>query len=264
MNKLMDDADKRERELKELRKFINAQIKKMPEGTLRICSGNNRTQYYYRASPSAGNGVYIPGKNKALAEKLAQKDYYGRLLASLEQEMRAIEMFKMAMPAKMVEFVHEDMSEKRRALINPLFESDEEYVANWLKQEYVRKDIPAGYPVFFTEKGERVRSKSEVIIAGALERAGVPYRYEAPVYLEGMGRVHPDFTALNVRLRKEFFWEHQGMMDDPGYANDAVRKVSAYTYNGYFPGDNLIITSETAETPLNTQDINAIIRHFLI
>ena len=69
---------------------------------------------------------------------------------------------------------------------------------------------------------ERVRSKSEVIIADTLARHGVPYRYEYPLKLKS-GRdgafrtIHPDFLCLNVRTRAEFYWEHFGLMDDPDY-----------------------------------------------
>jgi len=69
-------------------------------------------------------------------------------------------------------------------------------------------------PELYTAKGERVRSKSEIIIADSLMRAGVPYRYEFPIILNGYGKIYPDFTVLNVGLRKELYWEHLGMMDD--------------------------------------------------
>ncbi len=31
-------------------------------------------------------------------------------------------------------------------------------------------------------------------------------------------------------------------MDDPKYAEKAVRKINSYIANGYFPGDNLIVS----------------------
>ena len=69
--------------------------------------------------------------------------------------------------------------------------------------------------MFYTSKGERVRSKSEVIIADVLNREGVPYRYEYPIYIKGIGKIYPDFTVLNIGIRKEMIWDHFGMMDDP-------------------------------------------------
>jgi hypothetical protein len=110
-----------------------------------------------------------------------------------------------------------------------------------------------------TDRGERVRSKSELIIANLLSKEGIPYKYECPLRLKGFGTVHPDFTALRRKARKEIYWEHLGMMDDPEYAEKAVRKISAYGANGFFPGDRLILTAETKSTPLNVRLIRDLI-----
>lgn len=117
---------------------------------------------------------------------------------------------------------------------------------------------------FLTDHGEQVRSKSELIIANMLAKENIPYRYEYPVQLKGMGVVYPDFTVLNVRLRKELIWEHMGMADDPDYVEKAIRKIAAYNMNGYFEGDQIIFTYETRNTPIHIRQIREIIHHFLL
>ena len=109
-----------------------------------------------------------------------------------------------------------------------------------------------------------VCSKSEVIIADTLARFGVPYRYEQELYLKGLGSVHPDFNCLNTRTRSEFLWEHEGMMDDPGYASTSIQREDAYIENDYYPGVNLIITRETLDHPLDTHQIESLIQRFLL
>ena len=116
---------------------------------------------------------------------------------------------------------------------------------------------------YYTDKGERVRSKSEILIANALNRNHIPYRYECPLYLAGYGTIHPDFTVLNVRLRKEMYWEHLGMMDEPEYIEDALNRISLYEKNHYFPGDRLILTHETLRHPLNSKNIENMIFQYL-
>ena len=109
--------------------------------------------------------------------------------------------------------------------------------------------------------GERVRSKSEVIIADALERSGIPYKYECPRELsDGGQRVYPDFTCLNLRTRKEVLWEHLGMMDNPEYASMAVKKFSSYLKNGFVLGVNLIVSMECSDKPLNQTEVRKIIQ----
>ena len=104
--------------------------------------------------------------------------------------------------------------------------------------------------VFETTNGEKVRSKAEWMIAEKLTKNGIPYQYEFPVTLRGYGVVRPDFRCFHVRKRKVILWEHQGRMDDGEYANAAIRKVNAYEESGFFAGENLILTSETATSPL--------------
>lgn len=97
-----------------------------------------------------------------------------------------------------------------------------------------------------------------------MNKEGVPYRYEFPIHLNGIGKVYPDFTVLNKRERKEMHWEHLGMMDDPDYAEKAVRKIEMYQNNGFFPGDKLILTYETKMNPINPQTVMLIIQRYLL
>ena len=113
-------------------------------------------------------------------------------------------------------------------------------------------------------KGERVRSKSEKIIADALEREDIPYRYEYPVCLSGDLYIYPDFMVLNKRTRKEYFLEHFGMMDNPEYAEKMIRKIEEFEKNGIFPGEKLLMTFETRNRPLNTTVFEKIIQEFFL
>ena len=100
-----------------------------------------------------------------------------------------------------------------------------------------------------------MRSKSEKILADYFFRNNIPYKYEKPLILKGYGTVYPDFTLFSPRLRKEIYWEHEGRMDDPVYARNAVKIIYSYEQNGIFEGERLILTYETEETVMNTRDI---------
>ena len=116
---------------------------------------------------------------------------------------------------------------------------------------------------YYTIKGERVRSKSEKIIADELFRKGIPYKYECPLYLKGMGTIYPDFTFLSKKTGDEVYWEHFGMMDSPDYARKAVHKIETYENNGIFPGERLIITYETEKSVLGTEKIARMVDRYL-
>ncbi len=234
-----------------------------PEGCLRICNKGNKTHYYMRTDPKDYNGVYIKNKDFKIAQKLAQKDYDKKVLSHIEKELSAINKYLLYCPGIYAEEIYEHLNAERKQLIRPILQTEEDYVREWESIQFKGKDFDESAPKLYTAKGERVRSKSEVIIADALNREGIPYRYEYPVSLKQWGNVYPDFTVLNVRKRKEIYWEHLGMMGDAEYVDYALKKLNAYEENGIFAGDNLIVTYETKDIPVNQKTVNRMIERYL-
>lgn len=208
------------------------------------------------------NGEYISKKRQSLIRELAQKNYYLKKISSLQDELKLINSLLECI--KTASDVNDNIvSPSRKELIETVTLSDIEYVSRWLEVEYKHKVFFEDVPELFTAKGERVRSKSEVIIADTLTRLNVPYRYEFPVALKNVV-VHPDFFCLNVRTREEFLWEHFGMMSDVEYSEAAVEKLMLYQSCGIFPGANLLISMETQTKPVSTKQIERIVNKFLI
>ena len=252
---------------KTLEKMIgkaNRSLKKAPAGTLRISHTKGRAQYYHRESPSDRNGKYIPKKDTRMIRALAQKDYDKKIITLARQEQKAINAYQKQCPAIKAEELYESLSESRKQLVTPITETDEMFRQNWESVEYEGKIFDDESTEYVTDKGEKVRSKSEVLIANLLAKEMVPYRYECPLFLKGFGTVHPDFTVLNPRLRKEFYWEHFGMMDDADYVERAIRKLAAYMANGIYPGERLILTFESSLVPLNLLQVRELVKHYFL
>lgn len=55
-----------------------------------------------------------------------------------------------------------------------------------------------------------------------------------------------------------------GMMENPEYAAKAMNKLNIYARNGYSVGENLIITMEGQSQPLNTRNLETVIRQNLM
>lgn len=144
-----------------------------------------------------------------------------------------------------IEKLFSDEHTERKKLISPIVSTWEQRIEKWGSEDYIGKEFQEGTPVILTEKGERVRSKSEKILADYFYRNKIAYKYECPLHLKGYGIVYPDFTFLSRKTKQEIYWEHDGRMDDPGYAQNAVRKILAYEENGIYPGESLILTFET-------------------
>ena len=247
-------------------------IKKVPEGSVRITQSHNSVQYYHITNKGDNTGTYIPAGHRELAVQLAQKDYDKKVTESTAKEIRFLskilkdytQFFK---KNTLAEKLFQNLHKNRRALVEPVKLSDEEYAARWQAINY-KKDFPPENKNYRTIKDEIVRSKSEILIADTLNRMNIPYHYEFPIKLLSENGTkttfHPDFLCLNRRTRKEFLWEHFGRMDDAEYATQTVSKLNLFAHNGIFPGKNLITTMETATQPLNTRQIQKIAKEFLI
>lgn len=243
---------------------IKKRNKNAPEGSLRIINKWNKYQYYHRINPSENMGKYIPRKDRPLAVRLAQKGYDKKLLEALTGQQKAIEKFiKDYDPDAAIE-VYEKLSAPRKELVTPEFLSNEEFIKQFLSEPYTRLGFKDTDPEFYTANGERVRSKSEILIADALRRHDVPYLCEYPVYNNGVIFAAPDFKCLNKRLRKVYYWEHLGMLGDQDYADRNVKKMDKYILADDFDENRLILTFETDSHPLNTKVIEAKIRKYLL
>lgn len=153
---------------------------------------------------------------------------------------------------------------QRQLLVTPVEPIWEKELAKWYDSEYHGKEFYEGTAEIVTEKGERVRSKSEKILTDYFYRNNILYQYEKPLYLKGYGTIYPDFTFLSKKTRKEIYWEHEGMMDKPEYAKSAVKKIESYQRNGIHLGERLILTFETELTVLNSQIVEELVEKYLV
>jgi len=264
MEEVKKSLEAREKYLSQVIKEKEKAISSAPEGCLRICCRNDgKVQYYYRREVKDNNGTYIREKDFALAQNLAQKEYDQKVLRASEKEQKVIQKYLADYPQTCAEQIFEKLHPARQEMIKPIAETEEQYIQNWEAVSYERNGFDNNTPEFYTARGERVRSKSEVIIADLLYREGIPYRYEYPLKLHGYGTVYPDFMMLRVRDRKEIYLEHLGRMDDPDYVERNLQKRINYERNGIFQGDKLILTYETKKSPLNQKLLSQTILHYM-
>lgn len=236
---------------------------KAPEGKLRTIKYGKTFQYYIRTDGKDTHGDYIPKRNRKLASALAQKDYDKQLINFASEELMAIHEYLNATSMDAIGKICDNMHEGKRILVNPVYKDQATFVNAWEAVSYEPGYFMPGEKEHYTVKHERVRSKAEENIANMMAMYGIPYRYEFPMMLDNVER-RPDFTCLNVRTRKEFIWEHFGMMDMEDYALKNVDKIGRYILNGYIPGDNFIMTFETQSKPLHSGVIKAMIENYLI
>ena len=248
--------DSRHKKISELLVRTENRMKSFPDGRLKIRHIGKNTYYYYVGEESKER--LLNKTNGSLITELLQKDYLQKVIKSITEELKTLDKMKSMCVDLVAEDVYDNLSEDRKYSVKPIIPTDEQLVSRWLAEPYTPKPISEDVPIFETKKGERVRSKSEMIIANMLYDNGIPYKYECPLFVGGE-KIHPDFTILRLSDRKIIYYEHCGRMGDPGYVEDMVERSRKYTLAGICQGDSLFYTFESAKFPLDVRVVSEMI-----
>ena len=254
-----------EKYLKDIQSRIDDSKADELEGTLRISMDKNKVRYFHHFSNknSKKQDIYIPKTDKERPVRLAQNTYNNKLRNMVKKRLEQLRRILKDYDDNEIERLYTKEHPERQKLIQLIHPTWEQQLNEWEKEEYKGKPFTENLPVITTVKGERVRSKSEKILADYFYHAGIPYKYERPLFLKGFGVVYPDFTFLSPKTREEIYWEHDGRMDNPEYARKAIKKIETYEKNGIFPGQKLILTFETLQDGLDMRIVEKLVKEYL-
>ena len=250
-------------------KKVDLFLNHAPEGCLKWQNKNGKTYYYHQfMKDNKWVRRYIKKGELSLAKTLAQKQYYTSIRPILEKMLDEIKRFAKKCPLNELEEIYDNLSVERKNLVMPLQASAKEKVKHWETEVYEKNLMYPENLRFETEKGDMVRSKSEVIIANILyrNRKNILYKYERPLEVIENGRqktIYPDFTILNKRTGEITYWEHAGRMDDPYYANDFVKKMNTYIANDLLPGRDVVVSFESQSTPLDIKVVKRLVKQII-
>jgi hypothetical protein len=122
-----------------------------------------------------------------------------------------------------------------------------------------------------TERGDLVRSKSELVIADKLHANGIDYVYEQPLHLPDGKVRYPDFTITDHARGVTYYWEHLGLLGDPGYHSRWKKKRNEYIAAWIKPheegggsGGILIETHDDSKGGLDAGQIAKIIKEVIL
>lgn len=245
--------------LREEKRFLEKILAKTPareelKKSIRIDWNNGNPKYYIRDVGSGDTiGRYIRKKERDIVPKLIGGEYQLDLRRAVEDSLKKTEASLAHFEKDSVRSVYSKMHPARKAFISPVLPDDDAFAEAWQNETFIPKAFQAGEPEIYSERGERVRSKSEKMLADKFLQLGIPYRYECPLKLSAGIIVHPDFTLLNKRTHEVKYLEHWGGMDRPEYLEYFMWKIAEYEKSGYFPGEKLLLTFESLQHPLNVQ-----------
>ncbi|MBO5076602.1 MAG: hypothetical protein J5584_03270 [Clostridia bacterium] len=260
---IFDAVHRRLTFLKSLADSIIKMQKNEPDGRLRITNKKGKVRMYLRENESDRTGRYIPQSEYELACRLAKKGYLGKALTTVNGEIEHLKEYIDDCAGNTIEDLFGKLSTPRQEMFEPVIETDEKFVDRWKSQQFIQKPFGDDTISYKSKRGEKFRSKSELLIADELFYANIPYRYECKTMIGGIP-VYPDFTVLNVARRRVYIWEHLGKLGDQDYADNTAVKLNNYLANGYYPGVNLLITWETSRTPIKMELVRDMMERFLL
>ncbi|MBR4768930.1 MAG: hypothetical protein IK088_08135 [Lachnospiraceae bacterium] len=264
MNDVVTAAKQRMEEIRQQLKKIESMMPPPIDGTLRITHSRGKVRYYHCTS---GGQKYLRQSETSAIEQLANRSYLVKLREAFEGEQAVLKQFMNRYHPADAIGLYEALSPARKQIVVPADLTDEAYIESWRAAMMKRFRLGANtfYPgdKYKTQCGEYVRSKSELILANLFHMNQIPYFYELPLELE-RHVIFPDFTLLNVRERKTYYWEHFGMLSDEKYANDAIAKLALYEEGGHYENIDLLISRESSEESLNTGIAERKISRFLL
>lgn len=256
-----------------MNKAICRELQKLESIKKSISTAQNKSSEMLYCRKIRGYYQYYVGKeyvskkkNEKRIQMLALQEYREKLNPLLEKATRHL---KEALNS--LEHLNEAytrMHVGKQVLFEPDVMPVEKRIRDFRNVTYERMGFAENDKTeYYTHRGERVRSKSEKIIADELDRQGIPYHYERPLLLRVDGQMkefHPDFTVMNITTGEVKYIEHLGMMDNSGYYNNVLMKLDAYERNGLLIGRDILLLHESVYRPLNTRIIADYIQEFLI
>lgn len=229
--------------------------------TLLIVNAKGKPQYLTsRIDRQTGKRVrsYINSTEVSYIRALAQKSYVRRAKKLASKRLRQIIAINKDFEDDEFEILYDELHPARKVLVTPVEQTWDQLVSSWLKKETFKCPYPFEETEYYTEKRERVRSKTERDIGNLLAANDIEYKFEAGLRLDGR-MIYPDFTILSRQSRKEVYLEHFGMMDDMNYVDKSVKKIELYEKNGIFLNDRLFITFESGTRDIDHERLKLII-----
>lgn len=248
-------------------KMIQRELRTLPGGRLKL--GRSGTAVYYKPEHAAPKekALFLP-PGSSLAKGIARRTY-------LEKQKRIIENnLKLQKPlvGKYSPYSYHQVLPR----LSPVYqlvdarareevESRRDYGPNETMHPETLKHS--------TLKNELRRSKSETIISMLYDSYRIPYQYEVRIYWPQDAPAEAWEIKRKLGIRDYYvadfgfrfsdgtwkYQEHIGLMKDPQYMEELMKKLILYYWAGVTPGNNLILTADDRHGSVNQQEIVTII-----
>ncbi len=225
---------------------------------------NHGKYEYYRLSTDPTTGkkrrVYLNKSQRPEAQALAQRSYLQQVQRRASKTLKHLRSLNQTFHDDEIMNIYHHLSPGRKQLVTPIEMTAEQ----WKAIPYQSLSFDGVLTLHYTDRQERVRSKTEKILADRYAARNIIYKYECKLVLAPGTTLYPDFTFFNETQQQEVYWEHLGMMSDPKYRARAFQKLHLYETHGIHLGERLIVTREYEGTGFDTQWADYLIDSLLL
>lgn len=233
--------------------YSESVFRKQIEGTIHPHRRGKYVHYAYAFIDENGRKTEKHIKKKDLENYKDQIDLFcakkvkpvvKKLISALEKDIASYD-------DAALEQVFQKLCELFGDLVPEKYWSNKMLMSKWQETPYPRLDYKTDKLIFTTLRGDKVRSKVEVMVADILYNMNIPYRYDARLVKGGV-TFWPDFTMISPVSGKVTYLEVFGMMTDKKYAADNMKKINSYHKAGIIQGDRLIMVFDSEDTPFDS------------
>jgi hypothetical protein len=278
----LSDLDVLLSDLKKQRRNVKNELRRAPEGSLRITKNGNYLTYLHITHKDGKRTAKAIGRDPALICLLAGKEYNMRLLNTLNHNIQVLEKARkncipddpktlLAGLPKHYDSLERDKILDRRlisvsdwpcpkktgvAAREPQLKLTAMTPEEWAAMPYKENTKHPEHKVHVNRRGLLCRSKSEVLVTNEYDVLKIFYHYDEVIMINGY-HLSPDVIGLTWDGTFKYH-EHKGL-DTEEYKENNKFKESLYEDAGIVQGRNLIITYDSENGSLNTKLLREIL-----
>lgn len=229
----------------------------LEEGTLVYKVTNDHNFYYYLQTRThkKQKQKYLGKLGEPVVGKYIRQRYLRELQKVLKKDERLLTRFLHDYTDYSVETIQKILPNSYKNLPKECFVDETlTELKEWAKEKYKRNPFQLPADPNIACDGTATRSKGETIAYDDTISAGLPFRFDPEIIVQGrsgvMHKLYPDFQ-FKCRDGSFILWEHLGMIEMNRYAERLKQKIADYLDCGYIVGLNLFFTSDNLDGNTN-------------
>lgn len=266
------------------KKILENEIRKLPDGQLRVCRRGDGLSYFLVDSDGRRHGI---GRDKELITGLARKEFLAAKIQAAEKNSSVCRTLYERLSPDNDDVIIKTLKHGLSMIPEDCFFGGGNSVVpsprpfndmhipirqvavmlndmtpqEWAGARYQENTKYSEQKKHLGLNGLFFRSRAEMLISTIYEKNGWCYHYDERMATGNGVWISPDFQHCRQNYEM-FFHEHCELDSDDGYDSYFSKKIALYLSAGIKPGKNLIITWSSRNGSLDLQRIERILKSY--